>query len=442
MPSIPQIAVAMQTLLIDIAHEAACDSGFQRRQRQMSGAQFVQTVVFGWMAHPDARIEQLVGVAADLGVSITPQALCERFSAEAAACLQRVLAAMVRFTLSSDPAVLPLLDRFAAVEIQDSTTISLPDALADHYQGCGGRAGRVAAACKAQFRWELRSGRLEGPILQHGRASDRAVSFRERSRVGTLRIRDLGYWQLDDLAHDAADGRFWLMRFKPNTALFGADGARQELVDLLSTHAPEIGAQLDLPIQLGVRQRIACRLIARKVDAQLAAARLAQAERTAKRKGRHLSALTRMLCAWEVIVTNGVCSMLTAAEAWILLRARWQIELLFKLWKQHGHLDTSKGRQPYRVLCELYAKFIGLMLQHWLLLAGSWAAPDRSLVRGARVVRAWAERLARALACPTRLSQILTDTVAAIARATRQTRRTKAPNLWQLLGGKPALGLT
>jgi hypothetical protein len=58
------------------------------------------------------------------------------------------------------------------------------------------------------------------------------------------------------------------------------------------------------------------------------------------------------------------------------------------------------------------------------------------------VVRTWAARFARALACPRHLVHILTETVAAIRRAGRQTRRKTAPHLWQLLGGEPAPILT
>ncbi len=434
MSSIPQIATALQTVLIEAAHQAAQETGFAIRRRRMDGAQFVQTVVGTWLAHPDATYETMVGIAADVGVSISPQGLADRFTPEAAACLEQVLAATMRHLIASDPAALPLLDRFVAVEVQDSTTIPLPDALADHYRGCGGSRAHSAAACKAQFRWELRSGRLEGPLLQDGRASDRAVSFRQRSARGTLRIRDLGYWHLDDLAQDARDDRYWLNRLKPGTAIFTADGQRYELCTLLQL---QTAMTVDLAVQIGVSQRIPCRLIARQVPDDVAAARLRQVERTARRKGRSVSPTTRALCAWDVIVTNVPPDRLTAAEAWVLLKVRWQIELLFKLWKQHGQLDMSRGTQPYRVLCELYAKFIGLLIQHWLLLAGCWADPARSLVKAARVVRSWAERLIRALSCPQRLQQILTDLVAAIRRAGRQTRRTKEPGTWQLLGGKP-----
>jgi hypothetical protein len=432
MPSIPQIIHALQTVLHESAEAAAQASGFVKRSRRLSGAQFVQTVVASWLADPDASYETMVGVAADLGVSISPQAFAERFTSAAVATLAQVLAATMRQALSAQPAVVPLLDRFVAVEIRDSTTIALPDALADRFQGCGGSRTHSRAALKAQFRWELRSGKLDGPLLQDGRASDRALEFRERGVTGTLHLRDLGYWHLDDLQQEAQDGHYWLSRFKPRTAIWSSDGQRHDLEQLVTTASEDT---LDLEIQLGATHRLPARLLARRVSRDVAAARLRQAERTARRKGRVLSAQTRALCEWEVLVTNVESSRLSGAEAWVLFRVRWQIELLFKLWKQHGRLDESRGQVPNRILAELYAKFIGLLVQHWLLLAGCWDLPNRSLVKGARVVRAWTERWIRVIHHPRRLAQVLKELLAAIRRASRQTMRRKEPNTWQRLGG-------
>ena len=52
----------------------------------------------------------------------------------------------------------------------------------------------------------------------------------------------------------------------------------------------------------------------------------------------------------------------------MLLRERWQMEMLYKLWKQYGRIDEWRTANPWRVLCELYAKLIGLLLQHWLII--------------------------------------------------------------------------
>lgn len=434
MPSIAQLAQTLRTIFHERAAIASRLSGFVQRHRQLSGPQFAQLVVAGFLAHPEASYETLVGVASGLGVQLSPQGLANRFDQRAVALLEHLLRDTFQHALAADPAVLPLLDRFVAVSVEDSTIISLPDALAPTFPGCGGNRNNARAACKLQFRWELRSGQLEGPIIQEGRAADRAVSFRERVAKGTLRIRDLGYWQLDELAQDDRDERFWLSYLKPGTALFLPDGTRSELLTLLQPDTPD---QHEWAIALGVKQKIACRLLARRVPEDEVAARERRARKTAKRKHRAFSPAAQARCEWDVLVTNVPAEMLTTEEAWLLVSVRWQIELLFKLWKQHGKLDVSQGKLPERVLAELYAKLIALLLQHWLLLAGCWRHVDRSLVKAARVVRAWGERLFGALANGPHLEALLSDLVAAIGRTRRQTRRKKEPATWQLLGGTP-----
>lgn len=437
MPSIAQIAQAMRSVFVERAALAARVAGFVQRQRELTGPRFVQLTVASFLAHPDAGYETLVGVASDYGVLISPQGLANRFDQRAVTLLELTLRAAMQQSLAADPAVLPLLNRFVAVSVEDSTVIALPDALADRFPGCGGNRNNAKAACKAQFRWELRSGRLEGPLLHEGRASDRAVTFRERVVEGTLRIRDLGYWQLDELKQDAEDGRFWLSRLKPGTALFVADGTRIELFELLTVDTPD---QQEWAVQMGVRQKLDCRLIARRVAKEEQEARKRRTAKTAKRKGRSVSAAAEARCEWDVVVTNVPQELLSAEEVWVLLGVRWQIELLFKLWKSHGKLDVSRGVLPARVLCELYAKFIALLVQHWLLLAGCWQYANRSLVKASRVVRAWGERLFRALVDgeSQRLETVLEAVIAAISRVRRQTRRKTEPGTWELLGGVPA----
>ena len=52
----------------------------------------------------------------------------------------------------------------------------------------------------------------------------------------------------------------------------------------------------------------------------------------------------------------------------MLLRERWQMELLYKLWKQQAQVDEWHTRDRWRMVCELYAKLLGVTLQHWLMV--------------------------------------------------------------------------
>jgi len=110
----------MQTLLTDIADNAAQLSGFVQRRSKLTGAVFVQTLVFGWLANPQATLEELTKVAALRGVSITPQGLDQRFTEGAAHLMLEVLNSAVQTLVCTDPATVPLLDRFAGVYVHDT----------------------------------------------------------------------------------------------------------------------------------------------------------------------------------------------------------------------------------------------------------------------------------------------------------------------------------
>ena len=125
--------------------------------------------------------------------------------------------------------------------------------------------------------------------------------------------------------------------------------------------------------------------------------------------------------------------MLNLKEALVLMRSRWQIEKLFELWKRYGHLDKSRSEKPWRVMCEIYAKLIGLVVQHWIVLVGSWRTAERSVVKAARVVRRRAFTLACALENPRRLARVLGDITRCLQRGCRVDKRRKEPGTAQQL---------
>ena len=93
------------------------------------------------------------------------------------------------------------------------------------------------------------------------------------------------------------------------------------------------------------------------------------------------SATALALAAWAILITNIPAKLLTLAEALVVVKVRWQIELLFKLWKSHGQVDSWRSDKPWRILCEVYAKLLAIIIQQWVLVVGCWAHPDRSLVK-------------------------------------------------------------
>ncbi|EDN67947.1 transposase, IS4 family [Beggiatoa sp. PS] len=85
-------------------------------------------------------------------------------------------------------------------------------------------------------------------------------------------------------------------------------------------------------------------------------------------------------------MTTAPAYKLSFDEALVLYGARWQIELLFKLWKSHAKLETSIRCHPWRILTEISIKMLAGLVQHWIILMGCWNHPNRSLVKAAQVI--------------------------------------------------------
>src|SRR6202030_3282372 len=93
---------------------------------------------------------------------------------------------------------------------------------------------------------------------------------------------------------------------------------------------------LDLPILLGVRHRLPCRLLAQRLPPEVVALRRQRLWEAARREQTEPSAEQLALAAWAVYVTSVPAEHLSLPEALTLYRLRWQVELLFKLWKSQG----------------------------------------------------------------------------------------------------------
>jgi len=430
MTTIPQVARAMREVLTSTATEAARTTRFVQRTSPLGGATFSQTLVFGFLGNPQASLEELTQTAAALGVAISPQALDQRFTPQAAACLQQVLHAAIARVVTADPVAVPLLGRFTAVYLQDSSTIVLPDALATVWQGCGGSTPvHTNAALKLQVRLEMRTGQL-AVQLQDGRASDRTAALPTGLPAGALRLADLGYWSLEALQALGQQEVFWLSRLQTQTAVYDTVGGRRELLELLEASATDTVEQ---EVLLGVDQQMPARLLAVRVPQDVTEARRRRVREAARKKGRQVSAPRLALAAWTILVTNIPRDRLILREALVLGRVRWQIELLFKLWKSHGSVDESRSTKPWRILCEVYAKLLAMLIQHWMFLVSCWAYPNRSLVKAAQTVRKHALHLASAFDRLTRLTAALMTVKRCLAVGCRMNRRRKHPNTYQLL---------
>lgn len=429
-----QVTKAMQGVLTETAELIAYKTGFIKRLRKLTGSGFIQTLVFGWLKKPDSTLEELCQTSASLGFHITPQGLSKRFTKEASNFIKGTLESAVGTVIESEPVLIPLLMRFKGVYIQDSSINTLPDSLGVIWPGCGGNTSKnTSSSLKIQIRLDLNTGNLAGPYFQPGYEQDKSSAlFKESLPPGSLRITDLGYFSLKNFKEVAVQGAYWLSRVKSQCNVVDMGGKEWDLLDFLNEHCKE---EMDIPVFLGVGERVACRILAVRVPDKIAMVRRCKLISEAKREGKPVSKKLLGLASWVVLCTNVPTEMLNLNEAFVLIRARWQIEMIFKLWKSHGKIDEWRSEDPWRILCEVYAKLLAMVIQHWIFLTSCWEYPDRSMLKAAKTIQGFAVSLAVAFASGT--EERLYETLEIIGRCLSfgcRINKSKAnPHTYQLL---------
>jgi len=442
MQIVTKVAAAMQVVFGRTLDNLARTTGCVRRQRKFCGMSLTRTLVLTLLYRPAAKDRDYRDMAAKLGVQVTEEAIAQRFTEGLVRFLAEALRQAVAQTLAAKPVAGSLLRKFTDVRIGDSTTLRLPDELADQFPGCGGTGTACQAALKIQILWSLTTGRLLHWLLEPGRASD-AMSLIAAAvpPAGSLSIFDLGYFSLERFQRVAAANARWISRFQHHTKVFDRAGKQLSLLRFLRKHGTQ--GLVDVSVMLGEKERLACRLIAVHVPPEMAARRRQQIREKARDHGRQPSQEYLDLQEWTLFITNCPPELLRWKEVVVLYRARWQIELLFKLWKSHNRLaERDTEATPQRQMAVLYAKLIGVLVQHWILLTTTWSDGKRSLRKAAAIVRDWIVLFSDALNNRRRLCHLLCRLKNAIAETARVTSRRKHPSLFQLLENPELLEYT
>jgi hypothetical protein len=430
---VAKVVSVMESLLGPMVEALADQRGVIKRKRKFTGQVLLRMLVLTLLKKPDATFADMASTAAQLGVAVSSTAVEKRFTQPLVDFLKDVLSLAIQQLVAAEPVPVPLLERFTAVFIGDSSSIALPDELKEEFPGCGGTEGSCQAALKIQVRWNLKTGELPQILIEVGKASDaKSAIAHQEAQSSSLEIFDLGYFSLDRFRRLGQGKAFYISRLQHGTTLLDENGQLLDLQAVLSV--PGTGNLVDLPVLLGVHEHLPSRLIAVRVPEEVANRRRQKAREKAAKHGRVPSAEYLELLGWSLFVTNLSVEQLTWKEVVVLYRARWQIELLFKLWKSHNRLaDHRAGATPLEIMAVLWAKMLGALLQHWLLLLTSWPDNRRSLRKAARVLRDWITTLIDAVDDHAQLLRAVTKIQAHIAHTAGVQCRRKSPSHFQLI---------
>lgn len=376
------LAVAIeQFFTADVLEQLARETKFVQRDSKINGQNFFDIIVFN---NEQLKQQSLNDLAIDLseryGITITKQSLHDRFNERALAFLQQALERLLNQQLDVT-SLLATATMFKRILIKDSICFQIDESLAASYPGSGGSGS--AAAVRIQFEYDLLNGHINDLSVQAFNNQDATDSLEtiELTQQGDLIIRDLAYMNLGVIKRLIDKGAFLLCRLQYNVNVYEMKDNRYAVVDFVKLRTLMQQNQLTVmeqEVYLGSTERLKLRLIIHLLPDEVVAQRLRKAQRNNTKKGRgQLSKQYKARAALNLFITNATEHQIPLTVVGSFYRLRWQIELMFKIWKSLCHIDKVKQVKKERLECYIYAKLIGIVLS-WQLV---WAVAKFTLTK-------------------------------------------------------------
>ena len=425
----------VQDFLREVTREQGVASGFVKRRSKMTAEVFAETLILGLLDNPEASLNDLVQISAKLGVEISEPGLHGRINNEGVELLKGLLDSSLKQFAAQGAVPAEVLARFSRVDILDSTQITLPKALAPYFEGYNSPGAE--AALKIQLSVDYLKGRLNALRIGAGRVPDQTCDLAAQlATPGSLQVFDLGYAVLEYLRRIGQHDAYYLTRCKTRTNIYAQpdDPAPLDLAAWLEAQAVA-GSVVDQWVYVGAEDRLRVRLVAYRLPQAQVDKRRRQARQTARKKGRHVTKRHLQLLAWGLMLTNIPSDWLPAEALITLYRVRWQIELVFKLCKSQFRLAVVGPWRLQRLLCQLYARLIGVVLFQWLIAPWRFLTEgELSPVKAFPIVRRQALPILGALRAEgVGLADILADMSDDFLRYALKTPRKKSPSTFSLL---------
>ena len=358
----------------------ARQSKFVQRKSKLDGEHFATMMVFAKGSLADTALWELCEeFRYDNTENIKKQSLHERFNEYAVTFLKLLLENVLTRQIDTD-GIKELLPRQKRIKIKDSTSFQLPEHLRDIYPGSGGKTSK--ACVKIQFEYDLKSGKVTDLSIGGFTTTDLTNSHQSKDSIEAddVLIRDLGFIGLGFLKIIQEKHAFFLNRIKSNVSLWrkNTKGLFEPLGLAKVEKQMRKGktATRQFTVYLGKEKSVQCRLIIECLPPEVSAEKLRRAKRAAQREGRTLGKDTLSRIGLNLFVTNMSDEDLPMKNVWPLYRLRWQIELVFKVFKSVAQINKIKKVKRHRFECYLYGKLIWALLGwdvYWKLTSGTFA---------------------------------------------------------------------
>ena len=304
-------------------------------------------------------------------IEMTKQSLHERFNNNALHFLKGALEKLFynQIDLNKMNTTIKGIHR---ILIKDSICFQIDESLKDIYPGSGGDGSD--ASVKIQFEYDLLNGQINDLSVTpfcHQDAPNSLATI-EKTQKGDLIIRDLAYLNLDFLEQlDYIQQAFYLFRAHPNIYIYEKKQGHYVKIDFteITSYMKKYNiTNMEKEVYLGQKKKLKTRLIIYLLPEDQIARKLRKAKkRNKKDKRKTLSKEYKARASLNLFVTNMSHQQIPMEHVWYIYKMRWQIELMFKIWKSLCHIEKVKKVNRYRLECYIYAKLM-LIVFGWQMI--------------------------------------------------------------------------
>lgn len=355
-------------------NQLAKECGFHKRcSGKIDGNLFLNLIVYHKECLKHQSLDQLcISLNQQYGIDITKQSLHERFNNYAVSFLKNALEKVMSKHLNKDR-ILKKINGFTRILIKDSTCFQVNENLQEQFPGCGGASSK--ASVRIQFEFNILSGEIVSLSLNPFTTQDSTDSITtiENVNPGELIIRDLAYMRINTLQGIITRLAFFCSRLSPNYNVYEMKAGKQVQIDFKKIRSYMIKNKLTLiekKVFITLKKPIEVRLIINLLPDAVVAERMRHLKIKQRRKGRRLMPLAERYtarCFFNLFITNASDEQISKEALCELYKFRWQIELLFKVWKSIWKIHEIKKVNVFRFQCYIYARLL-IITMSWNII--------------------------------------------------------------------------
>ncbi|TLX69693.1 IS4 family transposase [Labilibacter sediminis] len=367
----------LSNLLVDFFSKSTLEicarkSGFVQRNSKLKAWMFIDVLLFQMNSSKEVSLLSICNALfMRFGIKISKQSINERFNEHSVFFLKELLHdALSRLTFTHFK--LPVFKEFTEVNVKDSTRFGLPSNMKNLYPGNNTKTSESVA--NLQLQYDLKTNTINELSIQPNTENDykNAHSTIDDIKKGSLIVRDLGYVSVDLMQKIDQKEAFYLNRIKPQTSIYEKkDGKYIKLslkgIRLSLKKSGKLIVAKD--VFIGHRKYHPCRIIISLIPEEKAKIRRQKQKRKSQKRGaKTTNPNVLALADLNIFVTNTTEKQLPIIQVYNIYKLRWQIELIFKSWKQVYKFHNIKEVKPERLETMLFAQILWVVI-NWSIIS-------------------------------------------------------------------------